>query len=82
MDYMEAQLQKYAALRDISGPDMIGMLSGNGGTQVDLVLYVFNQSKYQYQTLRLPLTCPRSESGRYRVSQGIIEVYEHCATHS
>lgn len=43
VDYVESQLQKAANMRDMSDSDMINLLSGNGGTQVDLVFYVFAQ---------------------------------------
>ena len=45
VDYVEGQLQKAASLRDMSDTDMISLLSGNGGSQVDLVFYLFSQSK-------------------------------------
>jgi hypothetical protein len=45
VDYMESQLQKFISMQGLSESDMIGMLSGNGGSQVDLVFYVFTQSK-------------------------------------
>ena len=45
VDYVEAQLQKAASLRDMGDSDMVSMLSGNGGTQVDLVFYLFSQSE-------------------------------------
>lgn len=32
-------------MQDLSEPEMINMMSGNGGSQVDLLFYVFTQSK-------------------------------------
>ncbi|RDL40779.1 p-loop containing nucleoside triphosphate hydrolase [Venustampulla echinocandica] len=40
IDYMESHLRKATSPENISESDMISMLSGNGGSQVDLVLYV------------------------------------------
>jgi hypothetical protein len=45
VDYIETQLQKAASMPNMSDSDMVSMLSGNGGTQVDLVFYVFNNRK-------------------------------------
>jgi len=45
VDYVESQLQKAASVQDMSDGDMVSMLSGNGGTQVDLVFYLFSQSE-------------------------------------
>ena len=36
--------------------DMINMLSGNGGCQVDLVFYVFTQSKFSLNQIPPVLT--------------------------
>ncbi|TVY38020.1 Septin [Lachnellula occidentalis] len=43
VDYIESHFQKATSLDTLSEPDMISMLSGNGGSQVDLVLYVITQ---------------------------------------
>ncbi|KAG9240030.1 Septin-domain-containing protein [Calycina marina] len=60
VDYIEAQLQKAAALRDISDSEMISMLSGSGGTQVDVVFYLFSQRvksiDIEYLKRLMPLT--------------------------
>jgi hypothetical protein len=46
VDYIESHLQKVVSMQNLSESDMISMLSGNGGSQVDLVFYVFAQSKF------------------------------------
>ncbi|TVY51153.1 Septin-5 [Lachnellula cervina] len=43
VDYVESHFKKATSLDTLSEPDMISMLSGNGGSQVDLVLYVITQ---------------------------------------
>jgi hypothetical protein len=45
INYIESHLKKAISLENMSESDMIGMLSGNGGSQVDLVLYVIQHSK-------------------------------------
>ena len=45
VDYLESHLLKVASMQGLSDSDLISMLSGNGGSQVDLVFYVFTQSK-------------------------------------
>jgi hypothetical protein len=44
IDYIESHLQKVVSMQGLSESDMISMLSGNGGSQVDLVFYIFTQS--------------------------------------
>ena len=46
VDYIESHLRKASSVQGMSDSDMISMLSGNGGSQVDLVLYVFSQSRW------------------------------------
>ncbi|KAG0647011.1 Septin-2B [Hyphodiscus hymeniophilus] len=43
VNYIESHLQKFASMQGLSESDMINMLSGNGGSQVDLVFYLFTQ---------------------------------------
>ncbi|KAF4634729.1 hypothetical protein G7Y89_g3374 [Cudoniella acicularis] len=40
VDYIESHLRKATSLENMTESEMISMLSGNGGSQVDLVLYV------------------------------------------
>jgi hypothetical protein len=47
VDYIESHFKKMASVQDMSDSETISMLSGNGGTQVDLVFYVFAKSKSQ-----------------------------------
>ena len=45
MDYVESQFKKGTSMDNASESEMINMLSGNGGSQVDLVLYVIHHRK-------------------------------------
>jgi hypothetical protein len=45
LNYVESHFKKAASLQDMNDSESINMLCGNGGTQVDLVFYVFAQSK-------------------------------------
>ncbi|CAL3964936.1 unnamed protein product [Diplocarpon coronariae] len=46
IDYIESQFKKATALDGMSESEMLNLLSGNGGSQVDVVLYViFNTLK-------------------------------------
>ncbi|KAL2074557.1 hypothetical protein VTL71DRAFT_8335 [Oculimacula yallundae] len=42
IDYIESQYRKVTTLEDMSQPEMINLLSGNGGSQVDVVLYLIS----------------------------------------
>lgn len=52
MDYIESHFKKVTSMQGMSDSDLVNMFSGNGGTQVDLVFYVFAQSR----------SCPYLES--------------------
>ncbi|EKD20858.1 uncharacterized protein L3040_000962 [Drepanopeziza brunnea f. sp. 'multigermtubi'] len=46
IDYIECQFKKVTTLDGMSEPEMVNLLSGNGGSQVDVVLYViYNRLK-------------------------------------
>lgn len=45
VDYIESHFKRVTSIQGMSDSEMINMLSGNGGSQVDLVFYVFAQSK-------------------------------------
>jgi hypothetical protein len=45
VEYIQSHLQKAVSTQDMSDSEMISMLGGNGGSQVDLVFYVFAQSR-------------------------------------
>lgn len=40
IQYVENHLERSSSAADISDADLLSMLSGNGGSQVDVVLYV------------------------------------------
>jgi len=44
VEYVESQFKKTSAFEDLNEPDTINMLSGNGGSQVDVVLYLISNS--------------------------------------
>jgi hypothetical protein len=45
VDYVESHFKKASSLEGTSESDIVNMLSGNGGSQVDLVLYVIHHSE-------------------------------------
>lgn len=45
VDYIESHFKRAASMEGLNDAEVINMLSGNGGSQVDLVFYVFSQSK-------------------------------------
>jgi hypothetical protein len=47
MSYLEQQLQRAIVAPTSSSNDFIGMLSGRGGTQVDVVLYLISSGTLQ-----------------------------------
>lgn len=46
VDYVESHFKKATTLDGMSAPEMVNLLSGNGGSQVDAVLYVISHSKH------------------------------------
>lgn len=49
--YIGSQLRKSFAPPSESESDILGLLSGNGGSQVDLVLYLMTESEKQFHLL-------------------------------
>ena len=45
IDYIESQFKKTNSFDDMSELEIINLLSGNGGSQVDVVLYAISNSK-------------------------------------
>lgn len=70
MEYVESRLNKVSS-NDLSESEMLSLLGGDGGFQIDAVLFMIQQSK-----LRLHHDCnihpdssSRSKSCRYRIPQ-------------
>ena len=51
LQYIEAQMAKNTSFSSMSDGDLLSMLGGDGGFQVDLVLYLISQSKSSSQAL-------------------------------
>lgn len=45
IDYIESQFKKITTFESMNEAEMVNLLSGNGGSQVDVVLYVISNSK-------------------------------------
>lgn len=45
MDYIQSQYERTVSA-DLSDGELISMLSGGGGSQIDAVLYVVNKSEF------------------------------------
>ena len=45
VDYVESHFKKTSSFEGLSDSEMVNMLSGNGGSQVDVVLYVISNSR-------------------------------------
>lgn len=45
VEYIESHFRKASAFEGLTESEMVNMLSGNGGPQVDLVFYVIMNSK-------------------------------------
>lgn len=45
VEYMESHFKKAMSLDSMTESNMVNLLSGNGGSQVDLVLYAIHNSK-------------------------------------
>lgn len=46
VDYVESQFKRVTSFEGMSETEMVNLLSGNGGSQVDVVLYVISNSKF------------------------------------
>ena len=58
LQYVQAQLLKSVQLHKSNDGDIVGLLSGNGGSQVDLVLYMVAGGRYwTFSAFSYPLTC-------------------------
>jgi len=44
VDYVESHFKKSSNFEGLSELEMVNMLSGNGGSQVDVVLYIISNS--------------------------------------
>jgi hypothetical protein len=44
IDYVESHFKKTSTFDGLSESEMVNLLSGNGGSQVDVVLYVISNS--------------------------------------
>lgn len=52
IQFVERLLRSNASLSSLSDGDLLSILSGNGGVQVDLIIYVF--SSMQFFLVKLP----------------------------
>ena len=43
--YVEAQIARTMSTAQMTDPDLLSLLTGNGGPQVDVVLYLVSQSE-------------------------------------
>lgn len=48
VQYIEALLHKNASITSMSDGDLLGILSGNGGLQVDVVFYLMKPSQGKF----------------------------------
>jgi hypothetical protein len=46
IDYIESHFEKSSSAAGISDADLLNLLTGNGGSQVDVVIYVVLHSEY------------------------------------
>jgi hypothetical protein len=58
--YLEQQLDRAVVASTSSSNDFIGMLSGRGGAQVDVVLYLVSSSKFSCFASGGPMDCLKS----------------------
>jgi hypothetical protein len=60
MEYIESHFKKATSLEGMGESDIMNLLGGNGGSQVDLVLYVIHQSRSAYSLYGAVLTGQKS----------------------
>lgn len=52
VEYVESQAQRALKRSDINDSELIGMLSGSGGTQVDVAFYIILDSTFMFYLFR------------------------------
>ena len=57
LQYIEAQMAKNTSFSSMSDGDLLSMLGGDGGFQVDLVLYLISQSEISCCYISLCIHC-------------------------
>ena len=60
--YVENQINKSYSLSDASNGELVNLLSGRGGTQVDLVFYMIGKGMLQRTPMYYLLICPQKSS--------------------
>lgn len=66
VQYVESQLAKIASLPDMGEGDILSMLSGNGGPQVDVVFYLVLRRKWLHSSYVLDLATDSLERAQTR----------------
>jgi hypothetical protein len=76
IDYVESQFKKTSAFENLGEPETINMLSGNGGSQVDAVLYIISNSNPPLlcRCIKCVLTWFRAQTSRSRVPAAALRV--------
>lgn len=78
VQYMESYFERVSSLTNISDGELINLMSGSGGSQVDVVFYVFLNRKSSVNPLRPSILTPsRSQISRHRVPQTPLHIHQH-----
>jgi hypothetical protein len=62
VQYVESHLEKCSSPAGLSDGDMMSMLSGNGGSLVDVVFYLLPQSKFALPIIGLAADLEKGSS--------------------
>lgn len=81
ISYIEQQLPRSFSTAAGNRSELVGMFSGNGGSQVDVVLYLIGKgTKWYHRTvcLTLIISCIRNQTSRSRLPSALVTDHERC----
>ena len=85
VQYIETQMAKTLSATSLSDGDLLNLLGGDGGVQVDVVFYLISQSRFDrlWQHLFDVLICDcRDKTSRPRIPKTSFSPYQFHPTHS
>ena len=80
VDYVETQINKVSSVANASYGELVNLLSGRGGTQVDLVFYMICKGKFRFLQASHCLYCCRNQARRSRFHKETISLYQRDPT--
>lgn len=82
ISYIEEQLPRSFSAAASNRGEVVSMLSGNGGAQVDAVLYLIGKGMKQYHHTKEPVLtsyCNRGQTSGYRIPPTLVTSHQCCS---